>query len=153
DARLYAEWERFYEGHEQPSWNLSPGSALTAVVRSLLDAVPYTAVISSYAWTAPIFTTAPDDVLRIVDLHDVLSHHASRCLETTGRRARYTPPFGTDRRLWWQWDVLLAIARDEAALIEPARRPDQRLLTVPHAVTSAEAVPPRPAPGTVVYTG
>jgi glycosyltransferase involved in cell wall biosynthesis len=153
DARLYAEWERFYEGHEQPSWNLSPGSALTAVVRSLLDAVPYTAVISSYAWTAPIFTTAPDDVLRIVDLHDVLSHHASRCLETTGRQAPFTLPFDTERMLWRHWDVLLAITRDEAALIEPTLRPDQRLLTVPHAVTSSEAVPPRPAPGTVVYTG
>lgn len=152
DTRIHAAWEAFYDGHDAPSWNLCPGSALTAMVRSLLDAVEYTAVVSSYAWTAPIFDGMAGRVLRLVDLHDILSDHVARCRQATGRDAPFVLASETERFLWQHWDGLLAITAEEAAVIAPTLRPEQQLLTVPHAV----AIAPQqrhPEPDTIVYTG
>lgn len=151
DARLRSAWDAFYAGYEPPSWNLCPGTALTGVVRGLLDAVDYTAVISSYAWTAPMFEGLARRALRIVDLHDILSIHAARCGETTGTVAPFSMTMQTEQFLWRQWDVLLAITPEEAGVIAPVLSPSQRLLTVPHGVVPA--APREPVADTVVYVG
>jgi hypothetical protein len=149
DARTTDEVEAFYGGYEAPTF--VPGTALTAIVRGLLDAVDYTAVISSYAWTAPIFEPLANRALRIVDLLDVMSLHGARCEQATGGSSQFTMARETEEYLWRQWDVLLAITPEEAAVVGPSLRPAQRLLTVPHAVNVQN--PGASAGQDVVYTG
>lgn len=149
DLRTTDEIEAFYGGYEAPTF--VPGTALTAVVRGLLDAVDYTAVIASYAWTAPIFEPLANRALRIVDLLDVMSLHGARCEQATGGSSQFTMARETEEYLWRQWDVLLAITPEEAAVVGPSLRPAQRLLTVPHAVNVQH--PAASAGHDVVYTG
>ena len=81
--------------------------------------VDYTAVISSYAWTAPIFGPLANRALRIVDLLDVMSLHGARCEQATGGSSQFTMARETEEYLWRQWDVLLAITPEEAGLSGP----------------------------------
>jgi glycosyltransferase involved in cell wall biosynthesis len=151
--RLHDEWEAFYAGYDPPPPNLSAGTALTSVVRGLLDTGEYAAVIATYAWTAPIFARVPPHVLRVVDVQDVISLHAERARAATGTMPAFSMAVETERFLWRQWDVLLAITPDEARAIAPFLRPSQRLLTVPHAVAIAGDDAKVDAADTVVYTG
>ena len=151
DARITSEWDAFYCGHEPPAANLTPGTALTTTVRGLLDAFEYTAVISSYAWTAPIFAGIAPTVLRIVDLHDIISLHGARSERATGHRSPFSLPEDTEEFLWRQWDVLLAITHDEARTIAPVLRPSQKLVTARHAVSTPDLEPS--ASNVVLYMG
>lgn len=151
DETLVQDIESFYDGYEPAPANFGPGTALTRAVRGLLDAVDYTAVIASYAWTAPIFEPLQHRALRIVDLHDVISLHGERAKAATGVASPFSLAPETEQFLWRKWDVLLAITGEEAALVASAVRPTQRVLTVGHTV----ALPPMVAATEpiVVYAG
>jgi glycosyltransferase involved in cell wall biosynthesis len=151
DTRLYLAWEAFFGEHDLPSSNLCPGSALVGLVRGLLDAIDYTAVIASYAWTAPMFDGLASPALRIVDLHDVLSLHVDRCEQATGDVAPFSMSADTERFLWQHWDALLAITDQEARLVAPSLRPSQRLMTMPHGVPALDLG--TPASDSLVYIG
>jgi glycosyltransferase involved in cell wall biosynthesis len=149
--RIHDEWEAFYAGYEPPPANLAAGTALTSAVRGLLDTGEYSATIATYAWTAPILARVPPRVLRIVDLQDVIALHAERAHAATGTMPAFSMAVETERFLWRQWDVLLAITPDEAQAIAPFLRPSQRLLTVPHAVPVTDCG--KGDGGTIAYTG
>ena len=134
DQRIVREWTRFFGDVEPPPSNLSPGTALTVLVRGLLDAMEYTAVIGTYAWTAPIYEPLAHRALRIADVQDILYLHGARSLQATGTPSNFSMNADTEAFLWRKWDVLLAITPEEARVIEPAMRPSQVLLTVPHAM-------------------
>ncbi len=151
DTRLYSAWEAFFGEHDLPSSHFCPGSALVGLVRGLLDAIDYAAVIASYAWTAPMFDGLASPVLRVVDLHDVLSLHVERCEQATGDVAPFSMHADTERFLWQHWDVLLAITDQEARLVAPSLRPSQRLMTVPHGVPALDLG--APASDSLVYIG
>ncbi len=150
-ADVVMEREAFYAAHEPPPPNLTPGTALTVAARGLLDALPYDAVLSSYAWTAPIYEPLARRALRIVDLHDIVSLHAQRQMQATAAPAVYAIAEATERHLWTKWDVLLAITPEEAALVAAHRRPSQRVLTIPHAMPTVDA--PDGDPDVFVYIG
>ncbi len=151
DQAVVRQFEAFYEGYVPVPTNMWPGTALTMLVRALVDGMDYAAVVSSYAWTAPIFDPLPRRVLRIVDLHDVIAVHGRRASEATGRPSPYSMEARTEHYLWRAWDVLLAITPEEARLVAAQARPSQAVLCVPHAVSPVEAA--AGAPGTVVYAG
>jgi succinoglycan biosynthesis protein ExoO len=90
-------------------------------------------------------------VLRIADLQDVLSVHARRHGEVTGTPGAFSLSEATERFLWTQWDVLLAITQDDVALIAPHRRPSQCLMAVPHATPVIDG--PEGDPNRFVYIG
>jgi hypothetical protein len=128
------EREAFFGALELPPDNLTPGSALTLLVRGLIEAMNYTAVIGTYAWTAPIFEPAAQRVLRISDVQDILHLHGERSLKATGTTTNFFMNADTEAFLWRKWDVVMAITPEEARVMRPALRPTQTLMTVPHAV-------------------
>jgi glycosyltransferase involved in cell wall biosynthesis len=132
-----------------PRASFCPGTALTVAVRGLLDAVDYTAVITTYAWTAPIFEPLARRALRILDVQDIISQHGERSEKATGERSEFWMPLDTEQFLWRKWDVLLAITDEEARDIAGALRPAQHLLTVGHAVPMP--APTAPSSNTLVY--
>src|SRR5262249_12041542 len=139
-----------YRGVEAPPANLATTGALTMAVRGMLEANEYTAVISTYAWTAPIFGPLEHRALRICDAQDVLYLHGERSLQATGQSTTFWMPEATERFLWRQWDVLLAISPEEAQVMASSIRPTQRLLTMGHAVPMSAV---KPATGHhVIYT-
>jgi glycosyltransferase involved in cell wall biosynthesis len=140
-----------YERHV-PSPRLQPSAALAALVRAALEAEPYDAVVSVYAWTAPIYPCLARPVKTICDVQDILHRHAAACLDATGRATVFSLHPETERHLWRQWDALLAITPDDHDEIASAVRPRQHVLTVPHALPIADG----PAPGeddVVFYAG
>ena len=132
-----AVWSRrvtaFYAGHELPQAYMRPSAGLAALVRGLLEAEPYTAVVSSYAFTAPLFTGLSRRVLTICDLHDILHEHGDACQRTTGKASSFSLPEATEAFLWRQWDVLIAITPEDKARISSDILPHQQLLTARHA--------------------
>lgn len=135
-----------------PSPLLQPSAALTALVRAVLEAEAYDAVVSVYAWTAPIFPGLARPVKTICDVQDILHRHAAACLQATGKATVFSLHPETERHLWRQWDALLAITPEDHDEIAGAVRPGQPVLTVPHALPIADA----PAPGedgVVFYAG
>ena len=72
DQHIVRQWTSFFGDVEPPPSNLAPGTALTVLVRGLLDAMEYTAVIGTYAWTAPIYEPLAHRALRIADVQDIL---------------------------------------------------------------------------------
>jgi Glycosyl transferases group 1 len=132
-TRIAREQSRFYAGLDRPAASLTPGTAITRAVRNLLEQIDYTAVISSYAWTAPIFEPLEHRALRIVDLHDIISLHSVRSQAATGSVSPYSLSERTEAFLWRKWDVLLAITPEEANIVASTLRVTQRLLTIPHA--------------------
>jgi glycosyltransferase involved in cell wall biosynthesis len=134
DEALLCEREAFFGAIELPPDNLTPGSALTLLVRGLIEAMNYTAVIGTYAWTAPIFEPAAQRVLRISDVQDILHLHGERSLKATGTTTNFFMKADTEAFLWRKWDVVMAITPEEARVMRPALRPTQTLMTVPHAV-------------------
>jgi glycosyltransferase involved in cell wall biosynthesis len=131
---LLRERSAFFGDLEWPPDNLTPGSALTLLARGLVEAMNYTAVIGTYAWTAPIFEPFAGRVLRISDVQDILHLHGQRSLKATGTTTNFYMNAETEAFLWRKWDVLLAITPEEARVMAPALRPTQTLVTVPHAV-------------------
>ena len=134
DEALLGEREAFFGALELPPDNLTPGSALTLLVRGLIEAMNYTAVIGTYAWTAPIFEPVAQRALRISDVQDILHLHGERSLKATGTTTNFFMNADTEAFLWRKWDVVMAITAEEARVMRPALRPTQTLMTVPHAV-------------------
>jgi glycosyltransferase involved in cell wall biosynthesis len=151
DDALLREREAYFGALELPPDNLTPGSALTLLVRGLIEAMNYTAVIGTYAWTAPIFETAAQKVLRISDVQDILHLHGERSLKATGTTTNFFMNADTEAFLWRKWDVVMAITAEEARVMRPALRPTQTLMTVPHAVRVA--VQEDPGGERVLYLG
>lgn len=143
EAEINRRTMAFYAGHELPAAHLRPSSALTALVRSLLDASPYRAVLSTYAWTAPIFADLARPVLRVLDVQDILHEHADACRRATGASTTFSLPRATEEFLWRQWDQLIAISPEDDDRIRRDLLPGQRLMCVRHAVAPASA----PSPG------
>ncbi len=134
DQHIVRQWTNFFGDVEPPPSNLCPGTALTVLVRGLLDAMDYTAVIGTYAWTAPIYEPLAHRALRIADVQDILYLHGERSLQATGTQSNFSMKADTEAFFWRKWDVLLAITPEEARVIEPEMRPSQILMTVPHAM-------------------
>ncbi len=129
----------FYSGHDLPALYQRPSSALTMLVRSLLEAEPYQAVVATYAWTAPAFAGLTRDVLRVCDVQDILHQHAEACSRATGEATSFALPTATEEFLWRQFDVLLAITPEDEIRISHVTLPHQHVLTVRHAVPTANA--------------
>ena len=152
-----AAWTRrltaFYAGHELPQAYMRPSAGLTALVRSLLEAEPYIAVVSSYAFSAPMFSGLGRRVLTVCDLHDILHEHGDACQRTTGKSSSFSLPEATEAFLWRQWDVLIAITPEDKARISSDILPHQHLVTARHAPGSCAA---KASPGTndvALYAG
>jgi hypothetical protein len=134
----------FYSGHELPAHHLRPSAALTTLVRALVDVESYRAVMSTYAWTAPIFAGLSKPMLTICDVQDIMHEHADACHRATGQSTTFALPEATESFLWRQWDVLLAITPEDQERIERDLLPRQTLMSVRHA---ASTMAPAPAPG------
>ena len=132
-----AAWARrltaFYAGHELPQAYMRPSAGLAGLVRGLLEAEPYTAVVSSYAFTAPLYSDLSRRVLTVCDLHDILHEHGDACQRTTGKESSFSLPEATEAFLWRQWDVLIAITPEDKARISSEILPHQQLVTARHA--------------------
>ena len=135
-----AAWSRrltaFYAGHELPQAYMRPSAGLAALVRGLLEAEPYTAVVSSYAFTAPLFSGLSRRVLTVCDLHDILHEHGDACQRSTGKSSSFSLPEATEAFLWRQWDVLIAITPEDKARISSDVLPHQQVVTARHTPTS-----------------
>lgn len=134
----------FYSGHELPAHHLRPSAALTTLVRALIDVDSYRAVMSTYAWTAPIVAGLSKRVLTICDVQDIMHEHADACHRATGQLTTFSLPEATESFLWRQWDVLLAITPEDQERIERDVLPRQTLMSVRHAASSIASCP---APG------
>ncbi len=137
-ARLQA----FYGSHELPPAHMRPSAPLSALVRGLLEAESYRAVVATYAFTAPIFRGLRRTVLTVCDVQDVMHEHAEACAQTTGHASSFTMPAATEAFLWRQWDALIAITPDDEARIARDLEPGQHLVTARHAATPAGAAAP-----------
>jgi Glycosyltransferase 99 family N-terminal domain/Glycosyl transferases group 1 len=126
----------FYSGHEPPAHHLRPSAALTSLVRALIGVESYCAVMSTYAWTAPIFAGLSKKVLTICDVQDIMHEHSDACHRATGQSTTFSLPESTEAFLWRKWDVLLAITPDDEQRIERDLLPRQRLMSVRHAASS-----------------
>ena len=135
----------FYAGRELPHPYMRPSAGLAGLVRGLLEAEPYTAVVSSYAFSAPLFAGLSRRVLTVCDLHDILHEHAESCQRSTGKSSSFSLPEATETFLWRQWDVLVAITPEDKARISADILPHQRLVAARHAPASwaAKATPGR----------
>ena len=122
------------------------------LVRSLLEAEPYQAVVATYAWTAPAFAGLTRDVLRVCDVQDILHQHAEACSRATGEATSFALPTATEEFLWRQFDVLLAITPEDEIRISQVTLPHQHVLTVRHAVPTANAASPG-ADDVALYAG
>ncbi len=134
----------FYSGHELPRVHMRPSAALTTLVRSLIDAEPYRAVIATYAFTAPIFAGLRRRVLRVCDVQDVMHEHAAACEGATGRASSFDMPAATETFLWRQWDVLVAITPEDCARIRRDALPRQHVISARHSVAT---LAPTASPG------
>lgn len=123
----------FYAGHELPQAYMRPSAGLAGLVRGLLEAEPYVAVVSSYAFTAPLYSGLSRRVLTVCDLHDILHEHGDACQRTTGKESSFSLPEATEAFLWRQWDALVAITPEDKARISSDILPHQQLLTARHA--------------------
>ena len=123
---------------------MRPSAPLTTLVRSLLEADSYTAVIATYAFTAPIFAGVRRRVLRMCDVQDVMHEHAAACEDATGQASSFDMPMATETFLWRQWDVLIAITPEDRARIRRDALPRQHLVSARHAVS---ALAPAASPG------
>ena len=141
----------FYSGHELPAHHLRPSAGLTTLVRSLLDAQPYRAVISTYAWTAPVFAGLSRRVPIVCDVQDIMHEHADRCERATGQSTTFALPEATEAFLWRQWDVLLAITPEDEARIGRDLLPGQKLLSVRHAAAAIAGSPCAGADDVALY--
>ena len=97
DAAITRDVADFYSGFEPAPANFGPGTALIGVVRGLLDAIDYTAVIATYAWTAPMFGPLTRRALRIADVQDIISRHGQRCEAATGKPTAFSMAEDTER--------------------------------------------------------
>jgi Glycosyl transferases group 1 len=135
-AEWDAELQRFYGTFEPPQGYMRPPAAFTGLIRALLDAGAYRAVISTYAMTAPIFAPLQGRVLRICDVQDVIHEFAHAHERVTGEATGFAIAPETEAFLWRQFDVLAAITPEDAARIGPELLPDQRVMSVRHAAPS-----------------
>lgn len=143
EAACTARLEAFYSGRELPPAHMRPSAPLTTLVRALVEAEPYRAVLATYAFTAPIFVGLQRRVFTICDVQDVMHEHAEACARATGQASSFTMPPDTESFLWRQWDALVAITPDDEARITRDLRPGQHLLSARHASPCAAS----PAPG------
>jgi hypothetical protein len=138
-----AAWSRhiqaFYSGQELPATHMRPSPQLGTLVRSLLEAEPYSAVVGTYAFCAPLVADLGRPVLRICDVQDILHEHADACRKVTGETTTFSLPASTEAFLWRQWDVLVAITPEDAKRIGRHALPQQHLLTARHAMPSMAA--------------
>ena len=111
------------------------------LVRSLLEAEAYRAVIATYAFTAPIFAGLGRHVLTICDVQDIMHEHAGACARATGQTTTFSLPAATEEFLWRQWDVLIAITPEDEARIGRDLLPQQHLLLARHAAEALAAAP------------
>lgn len=132
----------FYSGHEPPPAHMRPSAPLTTLVRGILDAEPYRAVVATYAFTAPIFAGLRRTVLTVCDVQDVMHEHAEACERATGHASSFTMPAATEAFLWRQWDALVAITPEDHARIARDVQPGQHLLSARHAAAGATAAAP-----------
>jgi glycosyltransferase involved in cell wall biosynthesis len=135
---------RFYGAHDLPAAHLRPSAPLTTLVRALLEAEPYHAVVATYAWTAPIFAELGRRVPLVCDVQDILHEHADACLRSTGHTSSFSIAPATEAYLWRQWDLLVAITPEDLSRIQLELLPSQRILSSRHA---AHALADSPAPG------
>ena len=132
----------FYGDRELPRQDMRPSARFTTLVRSLIDAEPYAAVISTYAFTAPIFAGLSRRVLTVCDVQDVIHEHADACQRATGQPGDFTMSEATETFLWRQWDVLVAITPRDEARIRRDILPHQHLMSAGHAVPCASDAAP-----------
>jgi hypothetical protein len=140
-----AAWTRhikaFYSGQELPATHMRPSPQLGSLVRGLLEAEPYCAVVGTYAFCAPLVADLGRPILKICDVQDILHEHANACRKVTGETTTFSLPATTEAFLWRQWDVLVAITPEDAARIERHAMPQQHLVTARHAMPSFAAAP------------
>ena len=134
----------FYAGYELPQAHMRPSAGLAGLVRGLLEAEPYHAVVATYAFTAPLFAGLGRRVLTVCDVQDILHEHADACQRTTGQSSSFSLPRATEAFLWRQWDVLVAITPEDKARISAEVSPHQCLISARHALASCAV---EPAPG------
>jgi hypothetical protein len=150
-----AAWSRhikaFYSGQELPATHMRPSPQLGALVRSLLEAEPYSAVVCTYAFCAPIVADLGRPVLKICDVQDILHEHADACRKVTGETTTFSLPAATEAFLWRQWDVLVAITPEDAERIARHALPHQHLTTARHAMPSLAAAPEAGADDVALY--
>jgi Glycosyl transferases group 1 len=142
-AACAARLQSFYGGHELPPVHMRPSAPLTALVRGLIEAGAYRAVLATYAFTAPIFSGLRRRVFTICDVQDVMHEHADACQKATGQASSFTMPPATEAFLWRQWDALIAITPDDQVRIARDVLPGQHVLSARHAAPCATT----PAPG------
>ncbi len=142
----------FYSGHELPPVHMQPSAPLTTLVRSLLDAEPYRAVVATYAFTAPMFAGLRRRVLTVCDVQDVMHEHAEACQQATGHASSFSMPAATEAFLWRQWDALVAITPEDEARIARDVLPGQHLICARHASASAAVAAPG-ATDVALYAG
>jgi hypothetical protein len=126
----------FYAAHELPQAHMRPSAALAGLVRGLIEAEPYHAVVATYAFTAPLFAGLARRILTICDVQDILHEHNSACQRTTGQSSTFSLPEGTETFLWRQFDVLVAITPEDKARISADTLPHQHLISARHALAT-----------------
>lgn len=143
ESACTARLDAFYSGRELPPVYMRPSALFTTLVRALIEAEPYRAVMATYAFTAPIFAGLQRRVLTICDVQDVMHEHAEACARATGQASSFAMPPDTEAFLWRQWDALVAITAEDEVRIARDLVPGQHLLSARHAARWA----PAPAPG------
>jgi glycosyltransferase involved in cell wall biosynthesis len=150
-----AAWTRhikaFYSGQELPATHMRPSPQLGSLVRALLEAEPYSTVLGTYAFCAPLVADLGRPILKICDVQDILHEHADACRKVTGETTTFSLPPTTEAFLWRQWDLLVAITPDDAARIRRHAMPPQHLVTARHAMPSIAAAPEGGADDVALY--
>ncbi len=141
-ASCAARLEAFYSGRELPPIHMRPSAPLTTLVRALIEAESYRAVVATYAFTAPILAGLRRRVFTICDVQDVMHEHSEACARATGRASSFTMPPDTEAFLWRQWDALVAITPDDEARMRRDVTPGQYLVSARHASRCAAAAVP-----------
>src|SRR5262249_15030852 len=124
--------EQFHVDHP-PSAFFKPDPGFTVLVRALIETGDYDAVVSTYAWTAPMFLGLSRLLRTVCDVQDVFHQNAAQARQATGAQTSFAIPRATEELLWTQWDVLVAISAKDRATIAPAIGPTQTLVTAAHA--------------------
>ena len=129
----------FYGSVDLPAAHQRPSAALTALVRGLIEAGSYRVVVATYAWTAPVFANLSRQILTVCDVQDILYEHAAACRTATGQPTTFSLPVETERFLWRQWDILVAITPEDERTIRPHIASRQLLINARHVAPALAA--------------
>ena len=128
-----------------PSWFVRHVAAVAARWRP-------DAVLVEYVFLSACLPRLRDDVLRLIDTHDVM-HHRAEVYRDAGLVPRWFHTSATEEsRGLARADVLLAMHEDDARALR-SLVPDTTVLVVPHGRPPCPAPATRAVPGRVLYVG